>query len=141
MSVINKMLKDLEQRHDDPEADVINAVYQPPVKNTAKYIVIALSVVVVCLAIAIGWLLLKDEPITPIQDPIVPVAQANKVDSKPKKIQIKPLMPVQPSDKTAEEKVAIVDDVIPEQTKKQNRKNRKLLKQQHLLTSSKKLSH
>lgn len=126
MSVINKMLKDLEQRHDDPEADVINAVYQPPVKNTAKYIVIALSLVVVGLAIAIGWLLLKDEPINPIQEPLVPVAQGNKVDSKPKKIQIKPLMPVQPSDKTAEDKVAMVDDVILEQTKKSKPEEQKV---------------
>lgn len=60
MSVINKMLKDLEQRNDDSALDEISSVYQPPAKNSIKYIVVALSVVVLGLIVTVSWLLLNN---------------------------------------------------------------------------------
>ena len=62
MSVINKMLKDLENRHDDTELNQISSVYQAPAKNSIKYIVIALSIVVFGLIVVVSWLLLKNNP-------------------------------------------------------------------------------
>jgi len=102
MSVINKMLKDLEQRHDDTELDDISSVYQAPAKNPIKYIVVALSVVVIGLIVTVSWLLLKNNSSTLTVSNSEQQVAMEQQTSKPKlkTITIKPL-------KTAAEKAQI----------------------------------
>lgn len=61
MSVINKMLKDLEQRQSENALDEISSVYRAPERKFKSPLVLFLLVVVVGLVAAIGWLLLSKQ--------------------------------------------------------------------------------
>ncbi len=61
MSVINKMLKDLEQRQSENALDEISSVYRAPERKFKSPLVLFLLVIVLGLLAAIGWLLLNKQ--------------------------------------------------------------------------------
>lgn len=67
MSVVNKMLQDLEARKEEPE---INADYQPPRQNRSDnwFWLIAILLVIMVIAVWLGYNAIKTN-----QDPIVPI--------------------------------------------------------------------
>lgn len=70
MSVINKMLKDLEQREQKPGADFdsnnASAVYQPKERNNLALVLGLMFVVILLLAGAVSWLLFKNTEQVPV---------------------------------------------------------------------------
>ncbi len=75
MSVINKMLKDLEQREQKQGADFdsnnASAVYQPKERNNLALILGLMFVVILLLAGAVSWLLFKNTEQAPVEQVVV----------------------------------------------------------------------
>ena len=67
MSVINKMLKDLEQRQSENALDEISSIYRAPERKFKSPLVLFLLVIVLGLLAAIGWLLLNKQDQAPIE--------------------------------------------------------------------------
>jgi len=70
MSVINKMLKDLEQRQDteNPSLDgAPNATFQPQDNKQNKVLIISLSLVILVLASVVAWMMFDNSSVTPTQ--------------------------------------------------------------------------
>lgn len=92
MSVINKMLKDLEQREQKPGADFdsgASAVYQPKKSNNLTLILAIMVVVLIALAAAVSWLLFNSNqttmpPSTQVQSQVTspPVKQEQTFEPK-----------------------------------------------------------
>ena len=85
MSVINKMLKDLEQRQ-EPENEFASqsATYQAPTASNHKKLIIALSATIVILITVVTWLLLSSENVTDKvqQSPVLVGAVKEPVNNK-----------------------------------------------------------
>ncbi len=118
MSVINKMLKDLEKRHDDSEINEISSVYQPPAKSPVNYIVLALSTVVIGLIVVVSWLLVKNNSdrliVTSSEEQALIKQQSNKT-----KVQKKLINPLKASDDKAQRKELELERALNEQNQQQ----------------------
>lgn len=125
MSVINKMLKDLEQREQEQEAELepSNAIYQPKANNKLPIILGLMFVVILALAGAVTWLLLKSQaqqPSLPMQTKVAEQSNQSSEAVQPVASPAEPMNKPEVAEPTPQPKVLSRSPVyVPAQTESQ----------------------